>query len=226
MRQFQLGAAALAAIAVLAACGNDSDAAESGRAGAGPTATPPDYQTMPEESGPIEPGRWAVEAEGPDDAPLAVIDVPGGLYGGGPNIWSNKAVIGYWTVDGVYRDPCSRIGAATPVGDSVDQLAAALAAQEVTTTTRAEPVSIGGHDGLYLELSTPKGSDVDSCPEDGLLFWGDGPAFGASDVLRNWILDVDGQRVMIFLGGPANATDETVRLFTGIVEGATFVEGG
>ncbi len=46
---------------------------------------------------------------------------------------------------------------------------------------------------------------------------------------RYWILDVDGQRVMIMVAGDTSGSDstdtnETRRLFTSIVEGASFVD--
>lgn len=231
MTTIKIGAAALAAVAVLAACGNDDEAGTgSDRDGEGPTtnASPPDYQTMPDDSAPIDPGRWAVRAEGPSEAPLAVFDVPEGFIGGGPYIWTNKpwAVMGYWTVDVVYDDPCSDSGSAPPLGDTVEDLADALAAQKVTTTTQAAPVSVGGYDGLYLELSTPADFDYARCHQDGLHIWGDRPVIAEPVADRYWVLDVDGQRVMIMVGSDATATDETVRLFSGIVEGATFVEAG
>jgi len=226
MTQIKTGAAALAAIAVLAACGNDSEGGTgSDKAGEEPTpsAQQSDYSTIPDDSAPIEPGRWAVKAEGPSAAPLAVFDVPEGFYGGGPYIWTNMAVIGYWTVDVVYHDPCSDSGSAPPLGETIEDLAAALAAQELTSTTNAVPVSVGGHDGLYLELSTPADFDYSTCHEDGLHIWNGRPAIGERQTDRYWILDVDGQRVMIMVGTDATATAETAQLFSGIVKGATFV---
>ncbi len=159
MRQITIGTAALAAAALLAACSSDTSApADAAGAGEDPTASAsqPDYQTIPEDSGLIEPGRWAVQAAGPVEAPLAVFDVPDGFNGGGPFIWTNKAVIGYWSPEGVYADPCSDAGRPPSAGETVEDLADALAAQEVTTTTDPAPVDVGGHDGLYLELSTPR----------------------------------------------------------------------
>ena len=73
-------------------------------------------------------------------------------------------MIGYWTLDGVYADPCADTDAPPSAGDTVEDLAAAFAAQEITTTTEPAPVSVGGHDGLYLELSTPAGFDYRHLP--------------------------------------------------------------
>ena len=38
------------------------------------------------------------------------------------------------------------------------------------------------------------------------------------------MLDVDGQRVVLVVNTNTHATDETVELFTGIAESATFAE--
>ena len=229
MRQIKIGAVALAAIAVLASCSDGDEAATDSDTDGEETTTSapePDYSPLPEGSAALEPGDWAVQAEGPSTAPLAVFDVPAGFYGGGPNIWTNQAVIGYWTVDGVYEDPCSDSGSAPSIGPSVQDLSAALKAQQMTTTTKPVPVSVGGHDGVYLELATPADLNYGTCHHDTLYIANESPHLGESTVTRLWILDVDGQRVLISLGGDARDADETIRQFSGIVRHATFVEEG
>ena len=184
MRHIRNGAAALAAIAVLAGCGNDDEAGTGSdkagdKAGEGPTTstTQPDYQMLPDGSGSIDAGRWAIPADSSPETPLAVIDVPtAGFNGGGRGIWTNKAVIGYWTVAGVHKDPCSRSGAATSAGDTVEDLAGALDAQKLTTATEAVPVTLDGYDGLYLGVSTPAELDYGTCREDGLVIFDDAAA--------------------------------------------------
>jgi hypothetical protein len=44
-------------------------------------------------------------------------------------------------------------------------------------------------------------------------------------VSRYWVLDVDGQRVVLVVNTNTNATVETVELVTGIAESATFAWG-
>ena len=83
--------------------------------------------------------------------------------------------------------------------------------------------AIDGHDGLYLEVSTPAQLDYGTCHEDGLVIWDDAPAWSEPEVTRIWILDVDGQRVVLTLNGAA--TKATERVFTGMVRSAEFVEG-
>lgn len=230
MTQIKTGVAALAAIAALASCGNDDPGANPTAGNDEPTTTsstpPADYNLVPDESGPIAAGPWAVRAQGLPDAPLAVLDVPEGFYGEGPFVWTNKARIGYWNPGGVYENPCSDSGVAPSAGDTVEDLAAALRAQELTTTTRPVRVSLDGHNGLYLEMTAPADLDVEKCRDGVLSLWEEAPLFHDEPAVeRFWILDVDGQRVVLDIGGPAAATDEAVRLFTGIVATATFVEG-
>jgi hypothetical protein len=229
MRQIRTGAAALAALAALAACGNDKqDKTDRDLPGEATTTStpPPNYKLVPDESGPIEPGRWAIRADGSPETPLAVIDVPAAGFNGGESwIWTNEpwAVIGVWTVSGVYKDPCTRSGPAASAGNSVEDLAAALDAQKLTTATDPVPVTIDGHEGLYLEVSTPAKLDYGTCHEDGLVIWNDAPAWSEPAVTRFWILDVDAQRVVLTLNGvPTKATE---RVFTGMVRSAEFVEG-
>ncbi len=192
-----------------------------------PTSTPTsDYTLIPDESGFIDPGRWAIRADESPETPLAVIDVPTAGFNGGERwIWTSEAVIGFWTVTGVHKDPCARSGPAASAGDTVEDLAAALDDQKLTTATDPLPVAIDGHDGLYLEVSTPAKLDYGTCDEDGLVIWDDAPAWSEPEVTRFWILDVDGQRVVLTLNGWAGATKATERVFTGMVRSAEFVEG-
>ena len=227
MRQISSAAAALAVLAALTACSNNKQtASDPDRPGEPtPTSTPtPDYTLIPDESGFIDPGRWAIRADESPKTPLAVIDVPiAGFSGGERWIWTSEAVIGFWTVTGVHKDPCARSGPAASAGDSVEDLAAALDAQKLTTATDPLPLSIDGHDGLYLEVSTPAQLDYGTCHEDGLVIWDDAAAWSEPEVTRFWILDVDGQRVVITLNG--GATKATEPVFTGMIRSAEFVEG-
>ncbi len=228
MTQIKTGAAALAAIAVLTSCGNSDSAADPspGNDESTTTSSTPtdDHEIVPDDSGPIAAGPWAVRAEGLPDAPLAVLDVPEGFYGGGPHVWTNKGRVGYFNPGGVYEDPCSDAGEAPSAGDTVESLAAALRAQELTTTTRPVRVTVDGHSGLYLEMTVPDDVDYEKCRDGVLTVWEHGPLFGEPLVERFWILDVDGQRVVLDAAVSPAEPNETVRLFTGIARTATFVE--
>jgi hypothetical protein len=228
MTHIKTGAAVLAAIAVLTSCSND-DPAATPEAGSDEPTTPSGtpsatYEIVPSEGRSIRAGSWAIRAAESAEVPLAVIDVPtAGFTGGERWIWTNEAVLGYWTVSGVHTDPCTRSGPAGPTGDTVGDLAAALDVQRLTTATDPVPVAVDGHDGLYLEVSTPADLDYGTCRDDAVVAWDDAPAWSEAVVTRLWILDVDGQRVVLTLNGePTKATE---RVFTGMVRSAEFVEG-
>ena len=101
-----------------------------------------------------------------------------------------------YAVENVTHDAChvSKKNLFRP-GPSVQDLADALAAQKSSSTTKPEPVSLAGYDGLYLEMTGPR--DISKCvefpagPFDGRGIYGD------SQVDRLWILDVDGQRLVV-----------------------------
>ncbi len=228
-----LPATLTAAVVLLASCTSDGQT-ETDPAGNSETPTQSaaqlDYEVLPDwdVGRGIAAGRWAVAADGANEAPLAVFDVPENFNGGGPFIWTNRGVLGYHTVDGVYEEPCSAVGTTSSVGATVEDLAAALAAQKLTTTSRPVPVSVGGHDGLYLELTTPADHDYKTCPEDTLHIWRSGKdgdrTLDEPMVDRYWILDVDGARVVLSALIFGTAEGQTVQLFSGLVEAATFVE--
>ncbi|HET7736020.1 MAG TPA: hypothetical protein VFK52_08610 [Nocardioidaceae bacterium] len=208
-----------ALVLLLAACSDEPEAVrDTGR-------DESSYSHLPAEGAPIAAGAWAVQAKGTPGAPLVVLEVPDGLWGASPHVWTNQGRIGYWSPAGVYVDPCADSGEAPDAGDSVDDLVQALEAQKLTTTTEPEPVSLGGYDGVYVELSTAlAAADIARCRDDVLALWGDeAPILEEPSVERLWILDVAGKRVVLDLDLGGEATDESVRFFTDIVETATFV---
>ena len=231
MRHITSAVATIAAIAALASCSNDDPPAATGTT---PATSAPDsgsgYTMLPDQAPTtLEPGRWAVTPADKPGAPLAVFDVPEKFEGGGPWLLTQGGYIGYWTVDRVYADPCEAAGS-TRVGPKVEDLATALVAQKRTTTTKPIPVSIDGHDGLYLELTASADIDFDNCtPDAGLYVWdtyGVGGVRGvtAQTVDRYWVLNVFGQRVVLLTSVPPDADNETMEQLTSMVEAATFRE--
>jgi hypothetical protein len=234
MRQLRNLTASLAALVLLAGCANDDSQAEPAAATERePTTTPaPDY-TILGESNLSSPGRWGVTAFGDPDAPVAVFDVPAGFQGHESWVWTDPqgpgefAQLASWAPTRVPMDPCNAKKSSAPVGPTVDDLAAALARQERTTTTKPIPVTVDGHEGLYLELTSPRRFDYQACGPDGLQIWEtggtDGRVLGEPVTDRYWIIDVDGQRVVISALTLPAATSETVKLVTGVVETIAFV---
>ncbi len=231
MRHINSAAAALAAVAALTSCSNDDPVAATRTT---PTSSPsesdPGYTMLPDQTPTsLKAGRWAVTPAGKHDAPLAVFGVPKRFEGGASWLVTDGGYIGYWTVDRVYANACKTISS-TRVGSTTEALATALVAQKRTTTTKPVPVSIDGHDGLYLELTTAPDVSLDNCtPDDAFYIWdtyGVGGVRGESEpvVDRYWILDVFGQRVVLLTSVPPDAATATVEQLTSMVEAATFSE--
>ena len=233
MRQIKNATAALALAAVLASCGEDPGTNEDGQTSVPPTEAA-DCQTLSGDHQALARGCWAIQLDGLSGGPQAELELPAGFSASDWGVWLNSAKEGEWgtialrAVGDVYPDPCARAGTPPTVGPSVQDFATALAAQKVTTTTTPVPVALGGHDGLYLELSVPADFDTKGCRDHELILWeGDGESTGAdtSFVSRYWVLDVNGRTVAVVVNTHPKATEETIDLFTGIVESATFAEG-
>ena len=190
----------------------------------------------------VHPGMYAVPFSGWGDLPQevadlrAVITFPAGFLslhrstfaeeGSGANLRE----FSFWTVDKVPTDFCAGNrfpDSVTNPGPTVADLATALAAQPRLRGTNPVPVTIGGHDGLYVELTRPAAN----CPGQVLWF---APRImhtayhdrfiDPGDVARIWILDVDGHRVVIDAIHPADASDAEVAELTQMVESATFMD--
>jgi len=234
MRQIRNRAATLAALAVLASCSNDDSPARpdsptsDGSASSSPPA--PGY-TVVGETHLFGPGRWALAAVGDPEAPLAVFDVPAGYQAREIFVWTHDELdlaeqmgqVMYWAPKRVLLNPCDVDKPSPRLGSTVADLAEALVAQELTTTTRPTPVTLGGYQGLYLELISR------TCtPDSGMVIWKAGPGEGRvlefSATERYWILDVEGHRVVVSAMTPAGARSESVERVTDVAEGITFVE--
>ena len=237
MQPIKNTATVLAVLAVLAACGDDGATTDPQANEQATTATATqaaDCQAVGYNRDELAPGCWAIQVRGLSGSPLAELDLPAGFTGNDAWVWFNADQEEEWgaitllPVGDVYPDPCTRPGNPPKVGPSVEDFARALAAQKVTTTTTPVPVSLGGHDGLYLKVSVPAGFDSSACRDKELRLWEtegeEYPGAEASFESRYWVLDVDGQRVVLIVNTNTTATDETVALFTRIAESATFVE--
>jgi hypothetical protein len=235
---------------MLGACSDDStsstgepSSAPSGASSAEPSSagpsTPDDtlgYNILgPSTRTNLNPGRWAVTAAGSRDVPLAVVDLPERFNGGGEYIWSvggaaenDGWIIGYWTVGGVHVDPCTRAGGTFETEHFPDLWVEALAAQRRTTTSRAVPVTLDGHHGLYVELSLPTHLDYSTCRGNGLAIFdvstkGDVHLIDTPGVVeRYWVLDLDGERVVLVGMLLPGTTDSQADQLTEIIESVQF----
>ncbi len=240
-KQFRSLAAALAAFILLTACANDSSQAQPDPSPAGDeSSTDPagqaDYTILGGGQAMQGPGRWAVRAESDREAPLAVFDVPAGFQGRESFIWIDQGTarerffgqVLYRVPNHVPADPCNAENPSPPLGPSVEDFANALVAQMRTSTTEPIPVELDGHQGLYLELTSPAKFDFSGCGEGEMLIFtntnGDeGRVLDRPATDRYWILDLDGQRVVVTAMTDRDAADEDIELVTDVAKAATFV---
>jgi hypothetical protein len=182
-------------------------------------------------------GRYALTADGGGSSTLAVLDVPEGFHGFGG--WSLGAEggarnqhffgVSYHAVDAVPEDGCTRDGAPADAGTSPDDLVAALDAQKMTSITEPEPVSLAGHDGVYLELTASERILPRTCTDRVFEVWRSGAdghwwLFEPGQVDRLWLLDVDGRTVVLDARSVPGVTPHQVDVITDIVESVRFVD--
>ena len=144
----------------------------------------------------------------------------GAIYEDSPDPPAGHGII-FVTVANTYADPCnpSAGGMSPEVGPTVEDLATAIAAQPGTESTDPVPVSIDGHDGLYLAYS----NNGEACST--LSRWpsGGGDRLALTDERDQvWILDVDGERLVIdafSFNGTSQADLEEMRE---LIEGIDF----
>ncbi|WP_148574591.1 hypothetical protein [Nocardioides caldifontis] len=180
--------------------------------------------------GRIAPGTYVAQFNGGGPAtPRAVLEVPSGFQAwGGSAVLEpgDSAGLGLYTATRVMGDPCDRGDLGEDPGPSAADLARALAAQERTRASSPTPVTIGGHDGLYLELTTPEPGAPGGCADDRYDLWrtgAGGPRFvGAGEVQRLWILDVAGHRVVVDV--EQSGSEDVVRDVDAMVEAIRIVE--
>jgi hypothetical protein len=90
-------------------------------------------------------------------------------------------------------------------------------------------VTLDGHDGVLVSVTVPEDLDVSRCTEGRYVFWQGSPGdahhqapVGTTE--RLWILDVDGQRVVLGAAATAGVPDREVAELTAMVESVEFVE--
>ena len=108
----------------------------------------------------------------------------------------NGSGVTVWKVTNVIQEPCNGAYMDPPLGPSVDDLADALADQSYTTILEDVPVTLDGYSGRYLDYT----ADLVGCGRSRVARWStDGAIREALDGEhdRVWILDVDGNRVVI-----------------------------
>jgi hypothetical protein len=168
-------------------------------------------------------GTHATQVMGSGFYPTYTVVVPAGWYDFGgrfvlkhPDNGKPQPVLGLsvWDVGQVYLDPCHWQGGHADPGPGSRALVAALVAQPMRNATKPTDVTLAGYQGRYLEWSVPatmKSStwtDFDACDvelsnghHDFRSWLGNGMGTRymqvPGQVDRLWVLDVQGQRLVV-----------------------------
>jgi hypothetical protein len=191
---------------------------------AAPTPTP-----RPMDGETLEPGTYALAYDLD-----ATITVPAG--------WTNLDQRGVLKEDGerfmgvlfwpfpddleqVYTDPCNWATNVVepPVGPTVDDLANALAAQAIRGNPTPTDVTIDGYDGKLVEMSVPSDVDFADCDLNEFRSWSGRFHHGPGQIDRVYILDVDGERLVLIVHHMPGATAADLEEQQAIFESIDFL---
>jgi hypothetical protein len=140
-------------------------------------------------------------------------------------------LVSFWDVVQVYPTPCEWAGKPmVSPGTDVDGLASALAAQPLRNATAPTDIEVAGFRGKFLELSVPSNIDFDDCDEGYFESWtakgwaSDRSQQRPGQVDRIWILDVEGQRLVVDAAYLPEATAQDRAELESIVDSIRFVD--
>ena len=177
---------------------------------------------------PLEAGTVVAVGLGPSQSISATLTVPEGWEGFDGRcvlpITGTEAPDGMGTCflesdTGLYSDPChgTRGPADVPVGPTVEEFVNALAEQTAYDATAPTDVTLGGYSGKRMDLQLP--SDVASCDNGAFTPWpGSIYAQGPDNLWRLWIIDVEGERMIIVSQNFASTSSEDLAEQQAIVD--------
>ena len=112
--------------------------------------------------------------------------------------------LGFWVIDEVYADPCrwTRGMVDPPVGPGVDDLVATLVEQRGRYASTPTDVTLAGYAGTRIDVQVPPDIDFSDCSHSEFHSWTNMPSGGRyhqgpGQIDRLWILDVDGDRLVV-----------------------------
>jgi len=159
----------------------------------------------------LEPGTYVIDVVSPVLLTFTVPDEPlatwpshwsKALYDWGPWHQTNTGRLGVANVTNLFRDPCDRQGGLmAAIGPSISDLVAALGDVPGLQLSDPTDVTLSGYSGQYVELT---GERAPGCRGPEPLLWDTTttePTLLMPDVgdyHRVWILDVEGDRIVIW----------------------------
>jgi hypothetical protein len=226
-------AAAIAAVVVLAVVGWNLLPGRSTGVGDGGSATPsltssPTPSATPSPTTSPTPAAARMDLQG--DAASWTATVPAGWTGAGtwfltssqgPSGPTGIAVAATGAVN-VPSDPCDGVGKVSDAASPAD-VVAALEARQDLVVSNAIDATLGGYSGKRVDVEVP--ADLSACDGNYTIFAEpDGSGFyaqGPSNLLRVWIVDVEGRPIVFwiqsFAGTPANDVADAQQIVDSIV---------
>ena len=209
-----------------------------------PTATPtPTLTASPspiaDPEGRLTAGTYVAHPFGPQEASLtfsvpsdsweALRDHPGRTLG---ILWagdSGGVGVVFLDVTSLNGDPCNWSGTEddVDVGQTVDDLVSALAAETEYAMSEPEDATVSGYTGKKVVLTMPAdlrpgGNEQPGCDEQSYFIWNTEEfniyAQGPENLWTLWILDVEGERVVIQRTEFADSNPERVQELDSIVD--------
>lgn len=224
-----------ASLLVAAACSSTTDVNEES-----PSPTGPSPASTPSPSS--DPVVRTIDGEvmGVGDYPAFTVEVPPTWSVNGVFVTRGSLGVSVWDVGDVPRNPCHPRSTMSDPGPTVDDLVDALTVQKFRHATEPTDVTIGGYQGRLLELSVPndwvvtgdadfEGCDLQSNGHRDFVSWlgnGEGERYlqFAGQIERVWVLDVDGQRLVIDAIYQPETPEDVRDDLKGIVESIRFAE--
>lgn len=237
----------LVLVAGCSAAGQGGAASVSAPAASAPPAA---TATVAPSSGPAATSSTAASAttshliaqvHGDGQYPTVSVDAPAGWSSNGGFFLKSGSVngISVWDVTQIPSDPCRWKGSLEDPGKTVADLVRKLTSQETRQASAPVDVALAGFDGRYVEWSVPSDMVVtgdadfagcDTWPDNGHLdfvSWLSGQTGEryqqmAGQVDRLWVLDVNGQTLVVDATHEPGASQEDVDEQTRIVESLQF----
>jgi hypothetical protein len=176
---------------------------------------------------------FSLELASPDWASSGVAVAPdgGNLTKGVRGLRDPSAVwMLFWSIDGVYSDPCGGV-AAPPVSPSSADLASAVATLPgIELVSGRTDVTVGGRAAKHIEITIP--DSIPCSPEQFLLWYDDVTCASSAPCARFatatgetnqvWIVEVDGTHVWIEAETYAGAPPEIEQTVQAIIDSIQF----
>jgi hypothetical protein len=118
-----------------------------------------------------------------------------------------------------YSDPCTKVPVDPPIGPTVDDLVQALGEVPNISTTEPVATTMGDLPATYLEMTS---DDTLPCAPEDFYIWDGNWTQGPGQIVRTWVLEVDGSRLVVSALRYPGATEEMLAEQQRIIDSIQF----